>query len=164
MKVGVIIITVLALLALPVLATHRSGDSDQCRTRSDCAKLLQATQVVCAQNFVLNREPDCDQGKCTFCKPVLYRPKSDCRYEADCTNKVTCAQGQYTRCIGSKCVCSAQQKPECYRDHDCVRPHFLRGRSQRMLCERGKCIEPPKATVTMTPRYAVRQQRNTSIA
>jgi len=149
MKKGVVL-AILLLLAVPaVFAVSATGSTSQCKTRIDCYQLMQATPVACPQGYVRNYAPDCDAGKCEFCRPASGRIIIDCRLDSDCTTKTRCTAGLFSRCLGSKCICTSQAKPECVTNNDCTRK-FLGNTRQKIFCLRSKCIASTPV-ITMLP-------------
>lgn len=149
MKKGVVL-AILFLLAVPaVFALGTAGPVGQCRTRTDCYQLLKTAQPVCEPGFVKSYSPDCNAGRCEFCRQVSGRIVLDCRVDSDCAQKNRCNAGLFSRCLGRKCICTSQVKPECSTTNDCTRK-FLGRLPQRLVCERNKCVAP-KPVITMLP-------------
>jgi hypothetical protein len=152
MKKGVVL-AVLLLLAVPaVLALGTASSVSQCRTRIDCYQLLKTSQPTCEAGYVKSYAPECKNNQCEFCRPASYRIVVECRADSECAAKNKCNAGLYPTCLGRKCICSSQVKPECNTNNDCTRK-FLGRPVQKLVCQRNKCVTPV-AKVILLPWYA----------
>jgi hypothetical protein len=141
MEKGVVLAMVLLLAVPAVFALGTADSAAQCRTRSDCAKLLLTANPVCGEGFMRNYASECVQGKCNFCMPTSTRIKLDCRLDIDCTAKKTCTGDQVAQCMSRKCVCAPMLKPQCYTNNDCTRK-YLGNAPEKLVCMKNKCVKP----------------------